>query len=773
VAGEEEETQEESHGAEGVVVAGRYRLLERLGAGGMGRVWKAYDESLACEVAIKEVWLPPHLSDAERADRLARAQREARNAARMRNHPHIVSVHDMVSDKGMPWIVMDLVSSQNLMQTVQQYGALPQEQIAKIGLGVLDALTASHAAGILHRDVKPANVLLTDDGRVLLTDFGIAVQESDMTMTAAGVLVGSPEFVAPERARGEATDGASDLFSLGATLHYAAEGRSPFSRDTTMGILTAILFEDTAPIKLYPELAPVISGLLMKNPAERWNAARARPELQRLSGTPSSGSGVGAIPGGSSGFPSGPGLPSGFRTGTGTGSGSGSGFGGGSGSGSGFGGGSGSGSGFGGGSGFGAGSGYGPSSGSGSGSGFGFGPGSGSGFGPDSGSGSVGGPGPGPSSGGAPNPFLPPSQSAPVAPTPAPIPSPSLSASPAPAPAPAPAPEADQAARPPWSDTSSGSPSPGTPALDALVPGGPLAVQGLPSAPVMSGGSGFGGSPQSSYAPQPTTPAPPRTSGANRQSSSASSLSKNLTARNVGLGVGALLVVGGIIVAIVMSGGKKQPDVASTGGQTASTTASTPATSPTPATTTGSSANQAVWNTASTDPTPFTTDSLLPVSFTDTHGTVYNATNRWKYQCVNSFESARLRTILTKAKCDQQVIATYRDSTGHVMVDVAVLPLPDKQTADAAFADMHAVQAFTLDDWGVWCPDTNPGKDICDKKEPTTGALQYGFVQPDHRYLVHAVAVYTNLSADKTAQAALQTAAESAATQGGPQVATQ
>ncbi|WP_194911820.1 serine/threonine-protein kinase, partial [Catenulispora rubra] len=302
MAGEQEKT-EDSHGTEGILVAGRYRLLERLGAGGMGRVWKAYDESLDCEVAVKEVWLPPMLSDAERADRLARAQREARNAARMRNHPHIVSVHDMVSDQGMPWIVMDLIPSQNLMQAVEQYGPLPQEQVAKIGLGVLDALTASHAAGILHRDVKPANVLLTTDGRVLLTDFGIAVQESDLTMTASGVLVGSPEFVAPERARGEASNGSSDLFSLGATLFFAAEGRSPFSRDTAVGVLTAILFEETAPVTRAPALAPLISGLLTKDPVARWDAARARPELERLGGaTPGSGTRLEGIPGATNPF---------------------------------------------------------------------------------------------------------------------------------------------------------------------------------------------------------------------------------------------------------------------------------------------------------------------------------------------------------------------------------------------------------------------------------------------------------------------------------------
>jgi serine/threonine protein kinase len=297
VAGEEDNGRD-SHGTEGILIAGRYRLIERLGAGGMGRIWRAYDDSLDCEVALKEVWLPPMLSDAERADRLARAQREARNAARLRGHPHIVSVHDMVSHQDMPWIVMDLIPSRNLAQVVEERGPLPLEQVAKIGLGVLDALTASHAAGILHRDVKPPNVLLTTDGRVMLTDFGIAVQEADLTMTASGVLVGSPEFVAPERARGEASRGPSDLFSLGATLYYACEGRSPFSRDTAVGVLTAILFEETAPVTRQPELAPVISGLLMKDPTARWDAARTKTELERLSGvTPASGTRTDGIPG--------------------------------------------------------------------------------------------------------------------------------------------------------------------------------------------------------------------------------------------------------------------------------------------------------------------------------------------------------------------------------------------------------------------------------------------------------------------------------------------
>jgi serine/threonine protein kinase len=678
VAGEQEDVQD-SHGAEGIVVAGRYRLLERLGAGGMGRVWKAYDESLDCEVAVKEVWLPPMLSDSERAERLARAQREARNAARMRNHPHIVSVHDMVSDMGMPWIIMDLIPSQNLMQAVEQYGALPQEQVAKIGLGVLDALTASHAAGILHRDVKPANVLLTTDGRVLLTDFGIAVQESDLTMTASGVLVGSPEFVAPERARGEATDGASDLFSLGATLYFAAQGRSPFSRDTAVGVLTAILFEETAPVTRLPALAPLISGLLTKDPAARWNAARARPELERLSGaTPGGGTRVDEIPVATNPF-----MPETMVAGT-------------------------------------------------------------------NGEGST------------------PGARTPVAGTP----------------------------YPPMVST-----APPTMAADAV--GG----SGGPGGPPGSGGFGFGGGSPTPYPPYPpqgmpfAPGGPPGLMGPGPgYQSSPMPMPKKNTGRNVGLGIGALVAVGGVVAAIALSGGggKKNQDANTTVGNTSATTASAPqssapasgpnSNSPTtgpltsqPPTTssntntpsTSISADPASWDLASTDHTPLAPDALLPVTFTDDKGVVYTATNRWTDTCVNPYESAQLKAMLTQYQCANQAIGTYTDSSGRIMVDVAVLPLPDAQSAQNAFKDMQTKNLFTVEDWGIWCPKTGPGADICTSKKNTGNAQQYGYIQPDHRYLIHAVSLYVNLSSDATAQDWLKPAATSAAKRGGPQVAVQ
>jgi hypothetical protein len=152
---------------------------------------------------------------------------------------------------------------------------------------------------------------------------------------------------------------------------------------------------------------------------------------------------------------------------------------------------------------------------------------------------------------------------------------------------------------------------------------------------------------------------------------------------------------------------------------------------------------------------------------------VYTATNRWTDKCVNSYESARLKTMLSQYKCDNQAIGTYTDSDGRILVDVAVLPLPDAQTAQTAFKDMQSKNAFTVEDWGIWCPKTGPGADICTSGKNTGNAQQYGYIQPDHRYLVHAVSLYVNLSSDPSAQSWLKPAATSAAKQGGPQVAVQ
>ncbi|NUP48943.1 MAG: serine/threonine protein kinase [Catenulispora sp.] len=272
----------------GRLVGGRYRLIDRLGAGGFGRVWRAVDTSLDVEVAIKEVVLPPELSDAERADRLTRAGREARNAARLRSNPHIVSVHDVVIDDGTPWIVMELIPGRSLAEHLRDHGPLSVSHATQVARAVLSALGASHAAGIVHRDVKPANVMLTDDGRVLLTDFGIAVLTSDTRLTTAGHFIGSVEYLAPERAKGEESRPAADMFSLGATLYHAVEGVSAFARDTAAATLGAVLFEDVPAPSRAGSLTPLLGALLKKDPNSRPDVAQA---LRILDAAPSQAAG--------------------------------------------------------------------------------------------------------------------------------------------------------------------------------------------------------------------------------------------------------------------------------------------------------------------------------------------------------------------------------------------------------------------------------------------------------------------------------------------------
>ncbi|MGW2146019.1 serine/threonine-protein kinase [Nonomuraea bangladeshensis] len=252
----------------GYRVGGRYRLVALLGSGGFGRVWRAYDEVLDVEVAIKELHLLPGMAQAEQDKRLERAAREARNAVRLRTHENILAIYDVVPD-GLPWIVMELIDGCSLAEHLDEHGPLPAERAAHVAGALLAALGAAHRAGIVHRDVKPANVMLSTDGRVLLTDFGIALHTTDTTLTATGMLVGSPEYMAPERLRG--TDGrpAGDLFSLGATLYQAVEGVSPFRRDTQPAALTAVLLEEPPPPRRAGRLAPLITRLLDKDPGNR------------------------------------------------------------------------------------------------------------------------------------------------------------------------------------------------------------------------------------------------------------------------------------------------------------------------------------------------------------------------------------------------------------------------------------------------------------------------------------------------------------------------
>ncbi|MFC4050640.1 serine/threonine-protein kinase [Actinomadura syzygii] len=248
-------------------IAARYELVEVLGRGGMGAVWRARDRTLDREVAIKEVSLPPGLDEAQVARTYARTFREARSAARL-DHPGIVTVHDVVEEDGRPWIVMQLVRADGLDKVIAREGPLPPGRVAAIGLDLLDALRAAHAAGVVHRDVKPGNVLLTAE-RAVLTDFGIATVAGDETLTQAGAIVGSPAYLAPEQARHQKATPASDLWSLGATLYAAVEGRPPYQRPDVWGVMAAVLSDDPDPVRLAGPLTPVLHGLLRKDPGER------------------------------------------------------------------------------------------------------------------------------------------------------------------------------------------------------------------------------------------------------------------------------------------------------------------------------------------------------------------------------------------------------------------------------------------------------------------------------------------------------------------------
>ncbi|MFJ8540906.1 protein kinase [Streptomyces sp. NPDC093586] len=260
------------------LVAGRYRLGEPIGSGGMGRVWRAHDEVLHRIVAIKELTAAHYVSESDRAILLARTRSEARAAARI-NHSAVVTVHDVLEHDGRPWIVMELVEGRSLADAVKDDGCVEPREAARVGLWVLRALRAAHTAGVLHRDVKPGNVLLADDGRVLLTDFGIAQIEGDSTITRTGEVVGSVDYLAPERVRGHDPGPASDLWALGATLYTAVEGRSPFRRTSPLTTMQAVVEEEAAEPRDAGPLAPVINALLRKDPADRPDATETEQLL--------------------------------------------------------------------------------------------------------------------------------------------------------------------------------------------------------------------------------------------------------------------------------------------------------------------------------------------------------------------------------------------------------------------------------------------------------------------------------------------------------------
>jgi serine/threonine protein kinase len=265
-----------------MTVAGRYRLDSPLGAGGMGRVWLARDEVLHRDVAIKEVTLPFGLGDEERERLRLRTMREARAAARL-SHPNVVQIYDVVRSEDQPWIVMEYVRARSLHQVVNEDGPLGIRTVAAIGFAMLSALDAAHRSNVLHRDVKPSNVLIAEDGRVVLTDFGLAtIDEGEGAITQTGLILGSPEYIAPERAHSGISTPESDLWSLGATLYAAVEGRSPHARATALGTLIALGTERPDPMRRAGELKRVLAGLLRRDPKSRMTAAEARWRLGKV-----------------------------------------------------------------------------------------------------------------------------------------------------------------------------------------------------------------------------------------------------------------------------------------------------------------------------------------------------------------------------------------------------------------------------------------------------------------------------------------------------------
>ncbi|WP_369146015.1 protein kinase [Streptomyces sp. R44] len=262
----------------GLLLAGRYRLGESIGRGGMGKVWRAHDEVLHRVVAVKELTAGRFVAEADRLVLHARTQKEARAAARI-THPGVVTVHDVLEHDNRPWIVMQYVDGPSLADAAKEAGTIEPREAARIGLHVVGALRAAHAAGVLHRDVKPGNVLLARDGRVLITDFGIAAIEGDSTITRTGEIVGSIDYLAPERVQGGDPGPASDLWSLGATLYTAVEGTSPFRRTSPISTMQAVVTEEPPhPAKAGP-LASVIVALLRKDPAQRPRADEAERML--------------------------------------------------------------------------------------------------------------------------------------------------------------------------------------------------------------------------------------------------------------------------------------------------------------------------------------------------------------------------------------------------------------------------------------------------------------------------------------------------------------
>jgi serine/threonine protein kinase len=264
-----------------VTIGGRYSLRAAVGHGGMGTVWRAADTLLRRDVAVKEVVLPPGLAPSDRDALYERTLREARAAAALQ-HPAVVQVYDVVTEGGRPWIVMELLDARSLADMVIEDGPLDPRAVAKIGIALLGALEVAHAIGVLHRDVKPANVLICTDGRCVLTDFGVARMPTDVQLTTPGMVLGSPHFISPERAMGQDFGPPSDLFSLGVTLYTAVEGRPPFDKGDPIETMHAVVEDPPAPPVKSGPLTRVLLGLLEKDPARRLDVNASRSMLRDL-----------------------------------------------------------------------------------------------------------------------------------------------------------------------------------------------------------------------------------------------------------------------------------------------------------------------------------------------------------------------------------------------------------------------------------------------------------------------------------------------------------
>jgi eukaryotic-like serine/threonine-protein kinase len=267
------------------LIADRYALRAPLGRGGMGVVWRAQDAVLGREVAIKEVVFPATMAEAERRPARARVLREARAAARL-NHPAAVTLYDVVADQGVTFIVMELVNAPTLADLVREGGPLPVERVAEIGVQVAGALEAAHQAGIIHRDVKPANVMVPVRGTAKLADFGIASLQGDPQLTSTGLVIGSPAYMAPEQAKGEASGPPADFWALGATIFYAVEGQPPFDRGTSIATLAAVVNDPPRRPERAGPLTPLLAALLDKDPRSRPTGPALRAELDRLTTRP-------------------------------------------------------------------------------------------------------------------------------------------------------------------------------------------------------------------------------------------------------------------------------------------------------------------------------------------------------------------------------------------------------------------------------------------------------------------------------------------------------